>query len=129
MLLGKTYPRGVLLPCSQTFRLVLEGLNTLAYFVMTPQEKFYNVWPQLDGGQLRHAQVQRVAPVRQRRRDGVHGQPGDRPPQRDGLHQLEPVLHRLQAGRGQPVQRSHLLRQHRPRLGRYFSCKFRRGAL
>ena len=49
------------------------------------------------GGQLRHAQVQLAAAVRQRGGRRVHGQPRDGPPQRDRLHQLEPVLHRLQA--------------------------------
>ena len=37
----------------------------------------------------------------------------------DGLHQLESVLQLVQAQGVQPLPRGHLLRQHRPRLGRH----------
>ena len=41
----------------------------------------------------------------------------------DGLHQLESVLQLVQAQGVQPLPRSHLLRQHRPRLGRHLLGK------
>ena len=41
----------------------------------------------------------------------------------DGLHQLESVLQLVQAQGVQPLPRGHLLRQHRPRLGRHLLGK------
>ncbi len=76
----------------------------------------------LDARQPGHAQVRQLAPVR-RGQPRVPRNHGDGTAQPDRLHQLEPVLHGLQAGRQEPLPRGHLLRQHRSRLGGHFPGK------
>ena len=73
-------------------------------------------------GQLRHAQVQPFAKLCGGV-EGVHRRHRLGQIQLHRLHQLEPVLHSVQARRDEPLHRGNLIRQHRPGMGRHLSCK------
>lgn len=81
----------------------------------------------LAGQRQRDAHVRQLAAdqvrgaLLQRQRRAGPGRGAGRHVRQRLVHQLESILHGLPAGRAQPVPGRHLVRQHRPRVGRHIS--------